>query len=63
MRVPNPLKSLWRTLRRLSGDDAYERYLVHWARAHGHEGGQPMDREAFFKSEQARKWEGVKRCC
>ncbi|OGT19204.1 MAG: hypothetical protein A2V90_04645 [Gammaproteobacteria bacterium RBG_16_57_12] len=63
MNILNPLKSLWRALRQASGDDAHERYLAHWTRVHGREGGQPMDCETFFKAEQARKWEGVKRCC
>lgn len=55
--------TLWSGLRRVSGDDAYERYLSHWRARHAREGGQPMDRKSFFKAEQARKWEGVRRCC
>lgn len=47
----------------MSGDDAYERYLAHWRERHGQEGGEPMSREAFFKQETERKWNGVKRCC
>ena len=55
------LKALWRTIRRLSGDDAYERYLRHHAAAHP---GEPaLDRGAFFRQEQERKWNGVRRCC
>ncbi|MGA0805523.1 MAG: YbdD/YjiX family protein [Pseudohongiellaceae bacterium] len=55
------LKSAWRTLRRLSGDDAYERYLAHHAAQHPDT--PPLDRAAFFRSEQQRKWNGVRRCC
>jgi uncharacterized short protein YbdD (DUF466 family) len=55
------IKRCWATLRELSGDDAYERYLAHWRAQHA--GGAPLDRAAFFKEEQRRKWEGVKRCC
>ena len=50
----NRLKALWRVVRRLSGDDAYERYLRHHAEQHV---------EAFFKQWQDGKWKGVKRCC
>lgn len=51
----------WRALRELSGDDAYERYLAHHAAIHP--GAAPLDRAAFFREEQKRKWEGVRRCC
>lgn len=48
-------------LRRITGDDAYERYLAHH---HRHHAGQPLlDRQAFYLAEQQRKWTGVKRCC
>ena len=56
------LRRLWRTLRAVSGDDAYERYLAHWRAQHTDEGA-PLDRKAFFKAEQERKWNGIKRCC
>jgi uncharacterized short protein YbdD (DUF466 family) len=55
------LKSLWGVVRRLSGDDAYERYLVHHAAHHPKEPAQ--SKEAFFKEWQDSKWKGVKRCC
>ena len=52
---------LWRAIRRLSGDDAYERYRAHHSAAHP---GEPeLSRKAFFKREQERKWNGVRRCC
>jgi|Laugresp1bdmlbsn_1035097.scaffolds.fasta_scaffold13202_2 uncharacterized short protein YbdD (DUF466 family) len=53
--------SAWSVLRELSGDDAYERYVAHHATAHP--GQVPLDRATFFKTEQQRKWEGVRRCC
>lgn len=53
---------LWRSLRRLTGDDAYERYLEHW-RQHHTVDVQPLSRAAFFKAEQQRKWDGIRRCC
>lgn len=56
-----PLKNLWAIVRRLSGDDAYDRYLAHHATAHP---GEPLlTRREFFKREQERKWGGIRRCC
>jgi len=57
------LQRLWNIVRRLSGDDAYERYLVHWREHHAADSGQPLSRQAFFKAEQERKWNGIRRCC
>ena len=57
------LMRLWKIVRRLSGDDAYDRYLAHWRIHHANEGGQPLSRQAFFKAEQERKWNGIRRCC
>ena len=56
------LSKLMNAVRRISGDDAYERYLAHWQAHHGSEGA-PLDPKAFFKAEQARKWNGIRRCC
>jgi uncharacterized short protein YbdD (DUF466 family) len=53
----------WRLLRELTGDDAYERYLEHWQARHATGAGDPLDRAAFYREEQRRKWEGVRRCC
>ena len=55
------LNTFWAFVRRLSGDDAYERYLAHHAAAHP---GEPcLSRPEFFRREQERKWNGVRRCC
>ncbi len=51
----------WQWLRRLSGDDAYERYLAHQVRAHPAE--PVLDRRAFYGQELERRWNGVQRCC
>ena len=48
-------------LRQATGDDAYERYLVHHRRYHA--GETTLDRRAFYLAEQQRKWNGIKRCC
>jgi uncharacterized short protein YbdD (DUF466 family) len=56
------LRRLWALVREATGDDAYERYLAHWRARHGTQGA-PLDRAAFYREEQRRKWEGVRRCC
>jgi uncharacterized short protein YbdD (DUF466 family) len=61
--VIDVLRRLWGNLRALTGDDAYERYVRHWHAQHSHDGGAPLERAAFFREEQRRKWEGVRRCC
>lgn len=61
MELKRHIGELWSVLRQLSGDDAYERYLVHHATSHP--GEAPLDRAAFFRAEQRRKWDGVRRCC
>ena len=57
------VRHIWQVIRRISGDDAYERYLLHWDKYHANEGGQPLDCKEFFKAEQSRKWDGIRRCC
>ena len=54
-------QKFWRFIRRLSGDDAYERYLSHGCQCHA--GEPPLSRREFFKREQERKWGGIRRCC
>ena len=44
-----------------SGLAAYEQYLAH-LHAH-HPAVIPMSRTAFFRTDQAARWEGVRRCC
>lgn len=60
-RIAQNFTRLIRILRQLSGDDAYERYLTHHAQAHNDK--LPVNRHEFFKQEQERKWNGVRRCC
>ncbi len=59
--------SLWRGLRALAGDDAYERFLAHRDRCHPDAphaaGGSPMTRAEFYRREQERKWNRPQRCC
>lgn len=55
------LEKLRDSLRELSGDDAYERYLAHW-RGLQHE-SRPLDRKSFYDLRQQRKWSGINHCC
>jgi uncharacterized short protein YbdD (DUF466 family) len=61
------LNIFWRNIKQLSGEDAYERYLMRFAehqKMHVHETNvPPLSREAFFKQWQDGKWTGIKRCC
>ncbi len=60
-RLGQALRQAWAWVRRVSGDDAYERYCVHRA---GHHPQAPlMNPREFYAAEQARKWSGVSRCC
>lgn len=60
-RLKNLLRRAWQSIRELSGDDAYERYLAHHAACHADTA--PRTRQEFFRHEQRQKWEGIKRCC
>lgn len=55
------LKTAWTVLREVSGDAAYENYLVRHRQRHPDE--PALDREAFYLSELDRRWSGVNRCC
>jgi len=61
------IKAFWRIVRRLSGDDAYEQYLKHYARHHQtdavHESHPLLSKADFFRQWQDEKWNGIKRCC
>lgn len=58
----NALRHVWRALRTLTGDDAYERYLAHHLARHGDT--PPLGRAEFFRLEQERRWSGgPNRCC
>ena len=57
------LQRLWARVREASGDDASERYLAQWRAHHGDSGATALGRAAFYRDEQRRKWEGVRRCC
>lgn len=53
--------NFWAAVRRLSGDDAYERYLAHQV---AHHPEMPLlSRREYFRRSEREKWEGVRRCC
>ena len=55
------LRELWKLVRALATDDAYEKYLAHHAQAHS--GAAPLARGEFYLRQQQNKWSGVSRCC
>jgi uncharacterized short protein YbdD (DUF466 family) len=62
MRIAAVASAVWQAFRRATGDDAYERYLAHHRLHHGGSGA-PLGRSEYFRAQQRRKWEGVRRCC
>ena len=52
---------VWRTIRELSGDDAYERYIAQHAT--NYPDTPPLARKDFFLYQQQQKWSGLQRCC
>jgi uncharacterized short protein YbdD (DUF466 family) len=52
---------LWRYVREVTGDDAYERYVAHHQVTHA--GEATLTRREYFKKRQDEKWKGVTRCC
>lgn len=55
------LSYVWRAIRELSGDDAYERYIAQHAA--NYPDTTPLERKDFFLYQQQRKWSGIQRCC
>ncbi len=55
------LSYLWRVIRELSGDDAYERYIAQ--HAINYPDATPLARKDFFLSQQQKQWSGIQRCC
>ena len=64
-RLLSRLRLLGKALRDVAagatGAQAYAQYLAHLARHHPEL--QPLSRAAFFRSELASRWDGVRRCC
>ena len=60
-RLKRKLHELWCSIRQLSGDDAYERYLAHHTACHAD--APRLSRKDFFLRQEQQKWGGIKRCC
>ncbi len=52
---------VWRAIRELSGDDAYERYIAQHVT--NYPNTTPLARKDFFLNQQQQKWSGLQRCC
>jgi uncharacterized short protein YbdD (DUF466 family) len=59
--LARPLAALWRAMRALAGEDAYERYVRHASAQHA--GERLLSRRDFYREAERRKWSGVSRCC
>ncbi|MBK8570014.1 MAG: YbdD/YjiX family protein [Nitrosomonadales bacterium] len=55
------LSYVWRVIRELSGDDAYERYIAQHTTSSP--GITPLTRKDFYLYQQRKKWSGIQRCC
>ncbi len=51
----------WSLLRRLSGDDAYDRYLKHMQLSHA--STPPLSAQEFLRQQTEQKWSRISRCC
>jgi len=54
-------RALWRFVREVSGDDAYERYREHLQLAHP--GEPPLVRSEYYRLRVEQKWNRAVRCC
>ena len=52
---------LWRYVRQVTGDDAYEPNVAHNQTTHA--GDDTHTRRAYFKKRQDEKWSKISRCC
>jgi uncharacterized short protein YbdD (DUF466 family) len=56
-------KSIWKFIRTLSGDDAYEVYLNNFTICVNHPDKQPLSRKDFYHQQLQEKWNKINRCC
>jgi len=61
IKPPPLLLWVWRAIRELSGDDAYERYIAQHTASYPDT--TPLARKDFFLFQQQQKWSGIQRCC
>jgi len=55
------LRTVWKFIRELATDDAYDTYLARHRATHPDV--PALGRREFYLSEQHRKWSGIQRCC
>ncbi|MDC6484866.1 CstA-like transporter-associated (seleno)protein [Methylophilaceae bacterium] len=57
------LKNIWKFIRALSGDDAYEIYLNNFITFEKHKKTKPLNRKDFYYQQLQKKWNKINRCC
>tara|TARA_B110000014_G_scaffold186180_1_gene135120 strand:- start:1838 stop:2020 length:183 start_codon:yes stop_codon:yes gene_type:complete len=57
------LKIIWKFIRTLSGDDAYEIYLKNFIPCKTHLLAEPLSRKDFYAKQLQEKWNKINRCC
>jgi hypothetical protein len=56
-------KIMWKFIRALSGDDAYEIYLRNFTACENHLRKRPLSRKDFYYQQLQEKWNKINRCC
>jgi hypothetical protein len=54
---------MWKFIRALSGDDAYEIYLRNFTACENHLRKRPLSRKDFYYQQLQEKWNKINRCC
>ena len=57
------IKNLWKFLRTIRGDDAYEVYLNNFSKCTNHLNSNPLSRKDFYSQKLQQKWNKINRCC
>jgi uncharacterized short protein YbdD (DUF466 family) len=57
------LKLIWKIIRNISGDDAYEVYLKHYKDCEKNKKNKLLSRQEFYVRKLEEKWSGINRCC
>ena len=57
------LKRIWSVIRTISGDDAYDIYLIHHQSCEKHKKEEPLSRQQYYIKKLEEKLSGINRCC
>jgi len=57
------VKSIWKFIRTLSGDNAYEKYLENIKSCKKHNELIPLSSRDFYQKRIDEKWNKINRCC